>query len=180
LISIRGSRIIQACDRAEEVTRLSVENIPLVGIHDFYGEGPLDRPIDIMKRPRQAGVSLKTAHAMVNQLAELDSAVCAIPIDNDLREMARDLKPMNVSVHRRRSIDEPAVFITSLRARHGLSQRELADSLGLDVRTLQNWEQGRNQPDAAVLSLMVLFDQSPDLVRRAVFEVPLERIAESA
>jgi DNA-binding transcriptional regulator YiaG len=133
-------------------------------------EGPLDRPIDAMKRLRECGVSLKIAHGLINDLAEFGTAVCQIPVDNDLVILAADLKPMNVSLHRRRVIDEPTTFIADLRARHALSQRELADALGLDVRTLQNWEQGRNRPDAAALTLMVLFDRSPDLVKQVVFE----------
>ncbi len=133
-------------------------------------EGPLDRPIDTLQRLRECGVSLKTAHGVINRLAEHGSAVCQIPVENDLVTLAGELGPMNVSLHRRRMIDEPAAFIAELRARHALSQRELADALGLDARTLQNWEQGRNRPDAAVLSLMLVFDRSPELVRQVVFE----------
>jgi DNA-binding transcriptional regulator YiaG len=143
-------------------------------------EGPLHRPIDIMKRLRWAGVSLKTAHALVDRLAEHGTTVCQIPVDNDLLVLAHDLKPMNVSVHRRRVIAKPSTFIADLRARRGLSQRDLADALGLDVRTLQNWEQGRNEPDAAVLALMMLFDQSPEFVRQAVYEVAAEPVTETA
>jgi DNA-binding transcriptional regulator YiaG len=140
-------------------------------------EGPLHRPIDVMKRLRWCGVSLKTAHGMVNQLAEFGTAVCQIPVDNDLVALASDLKSMNVSLHRRRIIDEPTTFIAGLRARHALSQRELADALGVDVRTLQNWEQGRNRPDAAALTLMLLFDRSPDLVKQVVFESAPQPVA---
>ncbi len=50
-----------------------------------------------------------------------------------------------------------------MRARRGLSQSDYADLLGLDVRTLQNWEQGRNRPDPAAISLMRIFDRAPDL-----------------
>ena len=57
-----------------------------------------------------------------------------------------------------------------MRGRHGLSQREFADRLGLDIDTLQNWEQGRNKPDPAALSLVRIFDQSPDLVLDAVYQ----------
>lgn len=145
----------------------------------FRREGPLDRPIDFIKRLRWSGVSLKAAHDAINRLAEFGSAVCQVPVDNDLVGLARDLTPMNISVHRRRVISEPSAFIVKLREQHGLSQRDLADALGLDVRTLQNWEQGRNQPDSTVLALMTLFDKSPDLVRDAVYEAG-EPIAEPA
>lgn len=85
-------------------------------------------------------------------------------------ELARDLTAMNVHLHRRRTFPEPAAFIAEVRARHGLSQREFAGALGLDLRTLQNWEQGRNRPDTAVLNLVALFDRQPILVEDTAFE----------
>ena len=65
---------------------------------------------------------------------------------------------------------QPAAFIAGVRARHNLSQREFAVALGRDVRTPQNWEQGRNRPDSAVLRLVALFDRYPALVREIGFE----------
>jgi putative transcriptional regulator len=81
---------------------------------------------------------------------------------------AADLARMHIRACRRRPAD--ATVIAQVRGRHGLSQREFADWLGLDIDTLQNWEQGRNKPDPAALSLVRIFDQSPDLVLDAVFE----------
>jgi DNA-binding transcriptional regulator YiaG len=151
---------------ASPVPSHSDETAPLL----FRREGALNRPIDFIKRLRWSGVSLKIAHGVINRLAEFGSATCQVPIDNDLVALANDLKTMNVSVHRRRVLDDPGSFISDLRARRGLSQRELADALGLDVRTLQNWEQGRNRPDDAVLALVRLFDDDPSRVAQAVFE----------
>ena len=61
-------------------------------------------------------------------------------------------------------------MVQAVRARHGLSQRECAEVLGLDLDTLQNWEQGRNRPDAATLNLVMAFDAAPEVIERAVFE----------
>ena len=61
-----------------------------------------------------------------------------------------------------------------------MSQRQFAAAIHVPLATLQNWEQGRNQPDNAVLSLMVLFDQSPERVRRAVFDTTSAPVAETA
>ena len=52
----------------------------------------------------------------------------------------------------------------------GLSQREFAELLGIDVNTLQNWEQNRNKPDAAALSLVMAFDRAPNLIEQTAFE----------
>ena len=60
-----------------------------------------------------------------------------------------------------------------MRARHGLSQREFAEVIGVDIDTLQNWEQQRNRPDDAALGLVMAFDAAPDVIERAL----LERVA---
>ena len=60
--------------------------------------------------------------------------------------------------------------VSRFAVRHGLSQREFAQLLGLDIDTLQNWEQGRNKPDAAALSLVLAFDKAPDVIEAAVLE----------
>jgi putative transcriptional regulator len=46
-----------------------------------------------------------------------------------------------------------------------------AEVLGLDIDTLQNWEQGRNKPDWATLNLVMVYDKAPELIEQAAFEV---------
>jgi DNA-binding transcriptional regulator YiaG len=131
--------------------------------------GGFSRRIDVAQRLRASGLGLKAAHIAISELAEQDWTLCDIPIDGGIDALARDLLPLDVTLQRRRTFPEPAAFIAEVRARHKLSQREFAAALGLDVRTLQNWEQGRNRPDAAVLSLVALFDRDPALVREIAF-----------
>ena len=131
--------------------------------------GPFTRPIDVARRLFASGMSMRAAHAAINDLAEAARAVCEVPVDGGIDELARDLRAMNVHLQRRRTVADPAAFIAGVRDRHGLSQGDFAAALGLDVRTLQNWEQGRNRPDAAVLSLVALFDRDPALVESVVF-----------
>jgi len=47
-----------------------------------------------------------------------------------------------------------ATKIQLIRLRSGLSQSEFARQLGLNVRTLQDWEQGRRHPSAAAVALL--------------------------
>jgi len=131
---------------------------------------PFVSAINVAKRLFASGMQMRAAHAAINQLAAENWTMVEIPIDGGIEELARDLPPMNVHVLRRRTFPEPAAYIASIRARHSLSQREFAAALGFDVRTLQNWEQGRNRPDSAVLSLIALFDRDPALVREIAFE----------
>jgi DNA-binding transcriptional regulator YiaG len=131
-------------------------------------EGPLNRPIDVVQRLRAAGLTLRAGHALINRLAEIRIAVCEIAEGANIPALAADLAAMNVHVFRRRQFD--ADTVSRIRNRHGLSQREFAQLLGIDIDTLQNWEQGRNKPDAAALSLVLAFDRAPDVVEAAVLE----------
>jgi DNA-binding transcriptional regulator YiaG len=146
---------------------LSSDELTAIGLRR---DGSLDQPVSVARRLRAAGATLRAAHTAITRLAADGAAVCDIARAADLAALAADLGRMNVFVRRRRDIADPAAFITEIRTRRGLSQREFADALGLDVRTLQNWEQGRNRPDAAVLSLIGVFDRSPETVAEAVFE----------
>ena len=132
--------------------------------------GAFRERIAVVHRLRNAGVSLRAAHVAITRLADQGWAICDIPVDGGIEDLAHDLPRLDVTLRRQRSIPDPGAYVAAVRDRHGLSQREFAAALGLDVRTLQNWEQGRNRPDAAVLSLVALFDRDPHLVEDVTFE----------
>lgn len=132
--------------------------------------GPLDKPITVARRLFAAGLTLKEAHNAINKLAACGWAVCAVALTEDLRALGRELGEMNVQLRQRRSPAESAEAVATMRTQHGLSQREYADLLGIDVRTLQNWEQGRNRPDPAAVSLMRIFAHAPEVFEEALSE----------
>lgn len=88
----------------------------------------------------------------------------------DLLALARDLAGMSVQLRRRVPAVGTVLVVAELRTRRGLSRREYAGLLGLDVRTLQNLEQNRNRPDSAAISLVRVFDRTPDTVEEALTE----------
>ncbi len=47
----------------------------------------------------------------------------------------------------------------------GLSQSRFAELLGVSVRTLQDWEQGRRKPSRTAISLIQIAKQHPDVLR---------------
>jgi putative transcriptional regulator len=51
------------------------------------------------------------------------------------------------------------------RLRIGLSQSEFAKLLGVSLRTLQEWEQGRRAPSGAAKSLIAIAIKHPDILR---------------
>lgn len=50
----------------------------------------------------------------------------------------------------------------------GLSQQTFSDRYGIPLRTLQEWEQRRSEPDAAVISYRYAIEQAPDAVAEAL------------
>jgi putative transcriptional regulator len=58
-----------------------------------------------------------------------------------------------------RVINVPAV--STIRERTGLSQSRFAQLLGVSVRTLQEWEQGRRAPSGAARTLLVIAHKNP-------------------
>lgn len=57
--------------------------------------------------------------------------------------------------------------VASVRERTGLSQSRFAQLLGVSVRTLQEWEQGRRAPSGAARTLLQIAQRNP----RALLEV---------
>ncbi len=64
-----------------------------------------------------------------------------------------------------RVVNVPSV--SSVRERTGLSQARFAELLGVSVRTLQEWEQGRRAPSGAARTLLLIAQKNP----RALLEV---------
>lgn len=82
---------------------------------------------------------------------------------NDLLESVRQMKSGKAA--RITSVKvSPAV---EARNRVGLSQSEFARLLGVSVRTLQDWEQGRREPSGAAKTLLKIAAQNPDAVKAA-------------
>jgi putative transcriptional regulator len=59
------------------------------------------------------------------------------------------------------------------RYRVKMSQSEFAKLLGVSVRTLQEWEQGRGEPSGAARSLIRIAQKRPEVLR----ELFLDRVA---
>ena len=60
--------------------------------------------------------------------------------------------------------------VQSVRARTGLSQRQFAEVYRINVARLRDLEQGRTQPDSAMLAYLAVIAREPEAVERALRE----------
>jgi len=90
-------------------------------------------------------------------------------LNAELLESVRDLKRGivgRVTVLRDgKTVEVPAVKV---RMAAGLSQSEFARLLGVSVRTLQGWEQGRREPTGAARVLLRIAEKNPDALRNVL------------
>ena len=56
--------------------------------------------------------------------------------------------------------------VTAARMKPGLSQADFAKLLGVSVRTLQDWEQGRRQPSGAARTLITIAKRQPKVLKQ--------------
>ncbi len=83
-----------------------------------------------------------------------------------------DAQPLNTAQLRKLN-RVPAV--KRLRWRLGLTQPEFADRFEIPIRTLQEWEQGRSEPDTATRAYLKVIDADPNRVGRT-----LKKLSEQA
>ena len=55
--------------------------------------------------------------------------------------------------------------VTAIREKTGLPQSRFAHLLGVSVRTLQEWEQGRRAPSGAARTLLMIAKKNPKVLR---------------
>jgi len=58
--------------------------------------------------------------------------------------------------------------VSAIRSRLGLTQSEFALMIGVSLRTVQNWEQKRREPEGAAKALLLVADRNPQMVLEAL------------
>jgi putative transcriptional regulator len=82
----------------------------------------------------------------------------------DLLQSVRDMKAGRAGRVHRVALTPAA----QARVKSGLSQAVFAQMLGVSIKTLQNWEQGRTQPSGAASTLIKVAMHAPKALARAV------------
>lgn len=86
------------------------------------------------------------------------------------KEMAQFQEDLLLSVRQMKTqkaaqITEVALpLVTEVRHTVGLSQSQFARLIGVSVRTLQHWEQGRRSPSGAARTLIRIAEKHPELL----------------
>ncbi|MDD4963564.1 MAG: type II toxin-antitoxin system MqsA family antitoxin [Gallionella sp.] len=78
---------------------------------------------------------------------------------------SRQLEQGGVASRTGRVIESP---IAQARVMSQLSQSQFAGLLGVSVRTLQEWEQGRRQPSGAARTLLRVAEKHPEVLRELI------------
>lgn len=89
---------------------------------------------------------------MVNELEQFQQ---------DLLDSVRQMKAGKAA----RVTEVPLSAAAEARAKVGISQSAFAKLIGVSLRTLQDWEQGRRQPTGAAQTLLRVASQHPGALR---------------
>ena len=81
-------------------------------------------------------------------------------------EIVGGLKTIKQGQGKRTAVMFPDVL--AIRESMELSQSAFAAMMGVNARTLQNWEQGRRKPSGPALSLLRVAAIRPDAIREAI------------
>ncbi len=63
---------------------------------------------------------------------------------------------------RTRTLERSISSVATIRKRLNVSQQAFAGLLGVSVRTIQDWAQGRRQPSGPAKALLRIVDQNPE------------------
>jgi DNA-binding transcriptional regulator YiaG len=104
------------------------------------------------------GVVLLRAKRTIEAMVEFGEAVVHVPVVDDAKALAKELLDSGVAAKR---LASASVDVKATRANLGLTQEQFALRFGLDIDALQNWEQGRCQPDKATASYLRAIAANP-------------------
>ena len=118
------------------------------------------QPVSIALLLKKCGMSLRKAHETLDRLAARETVAVELYAD-DAGALISEFSGLGVKAC---PIVPPQIDARQVRERLGISQAEFALRFGLELDTVQNWEQGRYRPDPAARLLLGIIDRDPKLV----------------
>ncbi|WP_367873834.1 helix-turn-helix domain-containing protein [Luteolibacter sp. Populi] len=92
--------------------------------------------------------------------------------DQDFQKLVLSVKQMGAIMrgenlpHRRTVVSK--IDVKGLRERLKLTQADFSQMIGVSIRTLQNWEQGRREPEGPAKALLRVVEREPEAVLNAL------------
>jgi DNA-binding transcriptional regulator YiaG len=124
------------------------------------------QPVDFARLLTRHGVSLRKAHDVLDKLAFGKSVAVELSARDD-KALLSELAHSGVDAL---IIRPPDVDVKKVRERFGLSQSEFAARYPFELDTIQNWEQGRNQPDSISRTLLKVIEENPAVVENVLIK----------
>jgi putative transcriptional regulator len=97
---------------------------------------------------------------MVKKQKELVKHDMSLDVSAEILQSNLDIKAVHTKVIGNSNVDE----VIKARTSTGLSQSAFATLIGVSVRTLQDWEQGRRKPSGAVKTLLQIAQRRPEVL----------------
>lgn len=126
------------------------------------GEIPL--PVTTIQTIASFGTSLRKARDTLDRIARGETVAIELVCPGG-RDVVTELSELGVGVQ---VVERPRVDVRTIRQRLDLTQAEFAIRFGLELDTVQNWEQGRYSPDPAATVLLKVIEQNPEAVDAAL------------
>jgi putative transcriptional regulator len=92
--------------------------------------------------------------------------------DDDFQKLLKSVTQMGAIIkgdklpHRKPRVTD--INVKTLREKTGLTQGDFSRMIGVSVRTLQNWEQGRREPEGPAKALLRVVERDPQAVLSAL------------
>jgi putative transcriptional regulator len=89
-------------------------------------------------------------------------------VGSEILEGLRDINAYRAGkkILRVHSLKQPVAPPQVIRVRLRLSQSAFAGLMGVSLRTVQDWEQGRRKPRGPALALLRIAEQKPEVFRQ--------------
>jgi DNA-binding transcriptional regulator YiaG len=128
----------------------------------------VEKPVTVARLLTRHGMSLRKAHDVLNRLADGETVAVELSAD-EARGLASEFAALGVSAL---PITPPEPDVKRIREYLGLSQAEFSIRFGLELDTVQNWEQGRTRPDPAAQILLSVIEAYPECVDAVLTKRP--------
>jgi DNA-binding transcriptional regulator YiaG len=126
------------------------------------------KPVSVARLLTSHGMSLRKAHEAFNRLADGETVAVELRAE-DPRQLVSEFSALGVKAF---PIEAPQADVRLVRERLGLSQAEFCIRFGLELDTVQNWEQGRYRPDPAAQILLSVIEAYPECVDSVLTKRP--------